>query len=94
MHGAGVGGRVAGILSALLPTNVLQGEGYALVRGILDILCRRRHENLAQHRADRDGRLVKPSESVWGRRSGREESDLGSGWLVVVWRHLGGRGMR
>ena len=93
MHGVGVGGRVAGILSVLVPTDVLQGEGYALVRGILDILRRRRHETLAQHQADRDGRLVKPSESVRGRRSGRVKSDLGSCWLVVVWRHSGGRGM-
>jgi len=80
--------------SVPLPSDVLQCEGPTQVGGIRDVLRRRRHEDLAQHRADRNGRLVKPSEGVRGRRSGREESDLGRGWAVVVWRHLDGRGMR
>ena len=53
--GVGVGGQVTGICSVLLPADVPQGECSAQVRDILDVLYRRRHENLAQHRADRDG---------------------------------------
>ena len=53
--GIGVGGQVAGIFSVPLPADAPQGECFARTRGILDILRRRRHENLAQHRADRDG---------------------------------------
>lgn len=75
-------------ISVPLPEDVLQREGSTEIRVARDVLRRRRDEDLAQHRADRGSRLVKASESVRGRRPGREEeSDLGSGWLVGVWRH-------
>jgi hypothetical protein len=71
-----------------LPENVLQGERSAQIRGIRDILRRRRPEDLPQHRPDGDGRLVKPSEGVRGCRSHREEPTPGRGGrLVVVGRH-------
>jgi hypothetical protein len=81
-----VAGR-AGMHLTPLPAGV-QGKCCAQVGDIQDALRRRRHENLAQYRGDRDSRLVEPSESVWGRRSGREESEFGGGWFVVVCRHL------
>ena len=72
-----------------LPKSVLQGERSAQIRGILDILRRRRHEDLPQHRAHRSRRLVKASESVRRHGSGWKEPDLGRGLLVnvIVWRH-------